>query len=409
MLDKSNIAIFCIFGMMLGFLFPTVLLSIFTFLFGIYAIRDVPPRRWLQDKWWLTGLLWVAMFALSYFWSDNKALWGAHLQVKLPFLLLPLSFTFLPRFSLKQLQSLTLILAVMLFCAACYSLSFLIRDPVFYITQYRFSNVLPTLPKHDHIRASLMIALFVVWGVYIWPSLADKRIKWVVGCCMAVMVIFLHILATKSGLISLYIFLAGWSIYMLFRRKLVGLLIIIAIPICFFLAKTFVPTFHERVNYIYYSYFMLKQGDESGNYGDISRLMSYNLATDLIKQHPLTGVGTGDMLSAMDSSYARRYPQVPPAARLLPHNQFLLVGLGCGIPAMLLFAFWVFMPLAALKRNRQSFFFFMVWLIMLLQLLIEPALEVQLGVFVYLFFLLLLKHELPRSGDEAITNMDQRS
>ena len=154
---------------------------------------------------------------------------------------------------------------------------------------------------------------------------------------------------------------------------------------------------------------MLKQGDESGNYGDISRLMSYNLATDLIKQHPLTGVGTGDMLSAMDSSYARRYPQVPPAARLLPHNQFLLVGLGCGIPAMLLFAFWVFMPLAALKRNRQSFFFFMVWLIMLLQLLIEPALEVQLGVFVYLFFLLLLKHELPRSGDEAITNMDQRS
>lgn len=380
---------------MVGFLFPPALLSIFTFLFGINAIRDVHPRRWLQVRWWLVGIAWVAIYALTYFWSHDKGNWGDRLQTKLAFLLLPLSFYFLPRFTARQLQWITVIFAVMFLGSAFYSLSFLARDPAYYITQYRFSGILPTLPKKDHIRSSLSMSLFVIWGIYVWPFLQGRPMKWFIGSAIAVIVIFLHILAAKSGLVSLYIFLAGGSIYMLFsKRKLAGIIIIISIPVLLTLAVTYVPTFRERKAYIVYSYFMLINGDKSGNYGDNNRLMSYKLAIDLIKQHPLRGVGTGDIQSSMDSSYALTYPEVPPTARLVPHNQFLIVALGCGIPAMMLFALWVFMPLAALRRNRQSFFFFMVWLILFLQLMIEPVFEVQLGVFVYLFFLLLQKHEI---------------
>ncbi len=114
MLDKSNIAIFCILGIMVGFLFPPALLSIFTFLFGVNAIRDVSPRRWVEDKWWLVGVVLVAIYAITYFWSDNKADWETRLQTKLAFLLLPLAFYFLPRFSAKQLQLITVIFALAL-------------------------------------------------------------------------------------------------------------------------------------------------------------------------------------------------------------------------------------------------------------------------------------------------------
>jgi hypothetical protein len=65
---------------------------------------------------------------------------------------------------------------------------------------------------------------------------------------------------------------------------------------------------------------------------------------------------------------------------------------------MLLFAAWVFFPLVWLRRNRQGFFFFVVWLVLLLELMIEPVLEIQNGVFVYLFFLLLFLAEMRRSG-----------
>ncbi len=404
MLDKSNIAIFCIFGIMIGFFFPPALLSIFTFLFGVNAIRDVNPRNWFRDKWWLLGVAWVAIYALTYFWSEDKGNWETRLQTKLAFLLLPLAFYFLPPFSARQKQFITVLLAIMFLGAAFYSVSFLIREQAYYIHEYRVSNVLPTLPRRDHIRASLAMSLFIVWSVYAWPFLQGRPVKWFIGVSIAILVTYLHILAVKSGLVSLYVFVIGLGFYMLFSKKsIIGVIIIIALPVTFFLANTFVPTFRERINYIEYTVFMLKHGDQSGRFGDNNRLYSYIIAFDLIKQYPMVGVGTGDIQSNMDRGYARRYPEVPPAARLIPHNQFLTVAVGCGVPAMLVFVIWFFMPLASLKRNRQSFYFFMVWLIVFLQLMIEPVFEVQIGVFVLLFFLLMQYHELSPSFAEKAT------
>jgi len=266
---------------------------------------------------------------------------------------------------------------------------------------------LPTLPKKDHIRASLAIALFIIWCVYAWPFLVGKSVKWIVGISITVLIVYIHILAAKSGLVSFYIFLACYGIYLtIVKRKLVGIIVFVAIPVIIMLAMKFIPTFHERANYIGFSYIMFKRGDKSGNIGDIARLISYKLAFSIIREHPIAGVGTGDMKSEMDKRYAAQYPAIEEHGRLLPHNQFLTVALGCGIPAMLLFATWVFMPLTQLRRNRQSFFFFIVWLILFLQLMIEPVLEVQFGVFVYLFFLLLQLQEVKFDDRKTPTPME---
>ena len=241
----------------------------------------------------------------------------------------------------------------------------------------------------------MAIVIFIIWGVYVWPQLQSTLLRRVTVVFLAVLVIFIHILAAKTGILSLYIFFLGYGTYLLFTRKrLVGLILVLAIPLSVMVASRFIPTFRERVNYVFYSYVMLKQGDKSGNYGDIARLMSYKLAARIISEHPVTGVGTGDMKREMDKKYQEMYPDVPEYGRLLPHNQALIVGLGCGIPAMLVFLVWVFMPLVSLRRDRQSFFFFIVWLILFIQLMIEPVLEVQFGVFVYAFFLLMQWHEI---------------
>ncbi len=390
--------------MMAGFLVSFVVLSIFTFLFGINALRGVSPRLWPKNKWWLVGIGWIAMYAISYFWTDNKTYWGIGLQVKLPFLILPLAFPFLPRFNARQLQTITLIMAVFLLMGAGYSISFLIRDPAYYISQYRFSHLLPTPAEQDHVRFSLVIALFVIWSVYTWPVLLSKSVKWFVGISVGLLIVYIHILAAKSGIVSLYLFLLAWGVYLLVvKRKLMGVIIVVAIPLSVIFALRYIPTFGERGGYMFFSYQMLKTGDKSGNYGDIGRLMSYDIAGKLIQQHPLNGVGTGDMPTEMKKGYDQWYPAVDDHARLIPHNQFLIVALGCGIPAALLFILWVFMPLASIKRNRQSFFFFVVWLILFIQLMIEPIFEVQIGVFVYLFFLLLYRHELPGADNAAET------
>jgi len=389
--------------MVAGFLVSRVALSISMFLFGMNAIRDINPREWLKQKWWLIGLAWVAMYALTYFWTEDKGNWDTRLQVKLPFLLLPLAFAFLPSFSIKQLQIFTVTTALLFVGASIYSVSYFVHDPALYIHLYKQSHVLPTLPKNDHIRASMSIVLFIIWSVYFWPFLQGVRAKWIVGISVALLVIFIHILAAKSGLVSLYLFLIFWSLYITFvKKKLAGLIIILALPLTVFFAIKCIPTFRERANYIDFTYVMYKIGDKSGMYGDIERLVSYKLSWKLIMEHPLTGVGTGDMLAEMNKYYDKFYPATPVEGRILPHNQFLVVALGCGIPAMLIFIVWVFMPLAGLRKNRQSFFFFIVWLILFIQLLIEPVLEVQFGVFVYLFFLLMQKHEVPAFANRQI-------
>ena len=391
--------------MFVGYLFPPAVLSISMIAFGVNALWGVNPRLWFKDKWWLAGVAWVAMFAITWFWSANKGDWEVRFQLKLPFLILPLAFTFLPQFSRKQIELFTLIVALMLTGGAFYSLSFLLRDSAHAISEYKQSHILPTLPKGDHISASLGVAVFIILGVYTWPFLNNKSVKWVVGICLAVLVIHLHIIAVKSGLIAFYVFVIGWCIYeIVARKKVVGLIMLLALPVIFFLVGRFVPTLRERVAYTGFSYYMFKSGDHSGKYGDISRLMSYKLAVDLIKSHPLLGVGAGDIKDQMDSTYARVYPEVLQADRLYPHNQFLVNALGCGIPAMCVFVFWLFMPLAKLKRNRQSFFFFMIWLIGFFELMIEPHLEGQLGIFVFLFFLLFQKHELNREPTPAQNN-----
>jgi len=283
----------------------------------------------------------------------------------------------------------------MLIVAAIYTISIFLSNPQFYIDEYKVSHMLPTLPKKDHIRSSMASALFIAWCVYAWPQLVDRKAKIITGICVFLLVTYIHVLAAKTGLLSFYLFLAAWGLYLVFGKKSkAGIIVIVAMPLVIMTAMKLLPTLRERAVYIGYTMFMYKHHLRTDNLGDGARLISYQLSAELIREHPLAGVGGGDMKGEMDSLYLHKYPQIDEHGRLVPHNQFLIVALGCGIPAMILFGVWVFCPLSRMRRNRQSFFFFIVWLILFIQLMIEPVLEVQFGVFVYLFFLLLFMQEL---------------
>ena len=383
--------------MIAGFLCSRVLCSISTFLFGISMLWGINPKLWFKNKWWLLGLAWVVFYALSYFNSSNKALWGIALQIKLPFLLLPLAFSYMPAFSLQQIRILTISIGVLLVAGACYSVSFLITDYYYIMTEYRVSHLLPTPARGDHIRFSLAIVLYIIWAISVFKLLANKYLQIIVGVCITLLFVYIHILAAKSGLVSLYVFVIIYSIYLIFTQKrIIGLIIVLSLPIIIYLSINFIPTLSKRFNYIAYTFEMFQKGDKSGDYGDIGRLYSYKIATRIIKQHPIFGVGTGNMLSEMSLIYEKEYTEIPKENRLLPHNQFLIVALGCGLPAVVLFITWFFYPLLQLRKNKESFYFFIVWFLLFIQLMIEPALEIQYGVLVFLFFLLLQKQLLAK-------------
>ncbi len=403
-LSRTNLAVFFALCMIGGFLCSRVLLSLSMILFGINALRGVPVSAWFRQRWWLLGMLWIGMYALSWFWSDDKTFWNERVQTKLPFLLLPLAFGLLPAFSRKQLQWYTICLCLILLSGIGYSLAFLAGDPAAYIEGYTRSHVLPTPTYRDHIRFSMAVALSTGWCLYILPEVRGRYAGLLVKISILVFAVYLHILAAKTGLIAFYILAMMWAFYQIIRRnRIAGIATLALITAGGVLAIRYIPTLSHRVGYSIYSYQQYMQGNISGDLSDVGRMVSYKLAIELIEQHPFTGVGAGDVLSEMSRAYDHRYPHIPQAQRLVPHNQFLTIGVAAGLISLAFFLWWLCAPLSRIRQNRTGFFFFTTWLMLFFFLMTDASLEVQFGVFVFLYFLLWQRHALLSPPAEKIS------
>lgn len=380
--------------MFAGFLFSRVVLSIAMILLGATALLKVSPRRWLDEKWWCWGVVWLALFAITYFWSDDRSYWLEHVQVKLPILLLPLAFGLLPAFRHIHLRYFTVALSICLYIGIGYSMYFLFTETARYVEGYRFSNVLPTLPKDEHIRFTLALSLGLVWCVYYYPFIDNRWLKrWVVGSII-IFGIAIHIYAVRTGLLAFYLFIFMYLVYLFINRKTrrYAIVTLIVMAVSTYAAFRLIPTLENRVNHFKWSIKVFEEGELNPNYGDIGRYISYKIAADIIREHPISGVGVGDIFSKMKEKYELEYPQVTEAQQLVPHNQFLLIAAAAGIPAAIAFCIWLCYPLMEIKRNRNGYFFLMTWVLLLIPLMVEPVLEVQFGVFVYLFFFLWQRH-----------------
>ena len=395
---RSNISLFAIVAMVIGFFLSRAVLSMSMMLFGINALVGISPRRWLNQKWWLIGMSWVLLMAISWFWSSNTEYWTSRLEVKLPIMLLPLAFAFTPAFSYKQQKIFTITLCSVLLFGVGYSLYFLLTNTAFYVEGYNYSKVMPTLPKNDHIVFSLALVSAAVWGIYFHPFIRERWLKWFTTLSVIIFAVFLHVLAARTGLVGLYVFFAAWTVYLACRRKtrVLGITLIASFVLMAYLAANYIPTLKHRIAHTNYTFVMFRQGNLSGDYSDMGRYMSYHIAVKLMKERPWTGVGAGNILDTMKKGYDRWYPQVKDEQRLIPHNQFLTVGVAVGLPGLLLFILWVFYPLARIRKNRAGFFFLAMWLVLMVPLMVEPVLEIQFGVFVYLFFLLWQYHAMKK-------------
>lgn len=379
--------------MLVGFFLSRAVLSAATVAFGINALLGVHPKQWLRNKWWLLGLAWVGIYIISGIWSNNVPQWGERVSVKLPLLLLPLAFGLLPPFTNKQLKIFTIGGVILFLGSFGYSMYFLVADTAHYIEQYKFSKVLPTLGGHDYIRYSLSISMFIVWCFYSLQVFHSKGMKWLLRITIVLLALYVHILAVKTGILVLYLFLFMLAIYITFKRRPIAGVIMLALVVLIpFAAYKYVPTFENKIDYLTYSWKVYRDGNYSSDYSDIGRLVSYDIALKQLPEHKWLGTGIGDMHDVMREGYKKWYPNVPEFQQLKPHNQFLIVALGCGIPALIVFFIWVFYPLRWVRKNRGGFYLFASWLVLWIPLMVEPTLELQFGVYVYLFFLLWMAH-----------------
>lgn len=120
------------------------------------------------------------------------------------------------------------------------------------------------------------------------------------------------------------------------------------------------------------------------------RLEFWKTGWHIIQQHPLMGVGTGDVDTAYKQQYKKDNSPLQERWRLRSHNQFIAVTIALGVCGLLIFLLWLAAPFLS-KRNK-SVFFVLFLLIQFFSFFNEDTLETQAGVTFCVFFTQFLFH-----------------
>lgn len=393
--SQGWIAVCCCLAMVAGLFFSRALLSVSMILMLLNAfhpgnIRD-NFQAWYKNAFSWLGFAFFGVYLLSGLWSSDTDFWWASTINKLPFVILPFAFLSVPLHKIKYQRIIIIGIAVMQLLVILYSLLQLGLHTEFYMRGYHVSRPLPTTKYDDHIRFSLSLVLSIQMFCYLLfeqqKATLTKAIKIFLIACILLFVVYLHILAAKTGLICLYLSTIVFIFYKVYGKSkikaVVLALCVAAIPV---VAYNIIPTFKTKVDYVFYEFNKSKQ-DKKYDYtlSDAGRMITYDIGLKAIEKYPFTGTGAGDIMHEMRAGYQQYYPEVASSEQYGPTNQFMFTALSVGIPLCLVLVAMILYPFFA---RRKNVYLVITGMVMLVSMMVEAMLELQFGVFTYLFFIL---------------------
>jgi len=334
-----------------------------------------------KPQWWIISLSFFIVL-LGGLYSDDTPYWLSRLRIKLPFLLMPVFFFMIP--SISNRTYLHVHLAFLLVV----TLSTL---PLAFQMVTNYTEILeglrhgrPIATPVSHIRYSLMIAMSIVSIFFLLRDrMYDPLPKFAMIILGLYLILFLHFLAVRSGIFSLYIVAIIFGFQnLLARRKtrssLVLLLAIITVPV---LSYQFIPSFQKRIAYMIEDATQYSQKDWNA-YSDAERILSIKAGLDIAKENILVGTGSADLQNEMKQYFMQHYDK---DTFIMPHNQFVSIMASAGILGLLLFLTSLILPLVYNDAYKNSYFL-AINLIIFLSLMVENTFETSLGVALYCYF-----------------------
>lgn len=343
----------------------------------------------------ISSLFFAALISLIF--TSNKADGLQFVINKLPLFVIPLA---LSRFRNFRLGHLYFLLSFFIFVT-------LISISVVLFTYYQnFELVTDNLKKGqsvwvplNHIRYSLVLTFAFVSSIFliIKHSVVFQEkyhyIKYILGFIAAILFITIHILAIRSGVLTLYLAIFFSLFYYVLKTKkykifALSMVFILSIPVVSYFT---VESFQNKLNYMKYDWEQYLKKD-IGNNSDARRLRSYKVGFQLAKEHPLFGFGVGNTKKGIDDYYQEHFPEISIDNRLSPHNQFLYTLIDYGLIGLIALCISLFYPLYWLINKKGRLLFLLFWIIATVPLMYDISLEMQLGItFFALFSSLLLK------------------
>jgi hypothetical protein len=141
----------------------------------------------------------------------------------------------------------------------------------------------------------------------------------------------------------------------------------------------------SRWRELVWEYTKYKRGENPSGHTLTMRLEFWKVASYIIHDHPLFGVGTGDIQDSFNKKYDEVNSKLDKMWRLRCHNQYLAICVAFGFVGLALFVFYLFYP-AIVLRNKLHYLYWPFFIIILLSFITEDTLETQSGVSFFIFF-----------------------
>lgn len=319
------------------------------------------------------------LYVLAMAYTENTAFGMRDLTYKLSLLVFPLALAAMPRLSQQKMK-----IAGFVFVGACFAAAISALGISSFRVQFDY------LPRYIELSVfmhpgyfSAYLNLCFVLLFFLLKSPARKRSVGLYAAAIFI-VLFNLLLESKMGIITNIILL----FLMIFQsRRLSRKLILIAAgttAIIFVVVLSQVSSVmsrFENLAQVLDAVHIPKDSNES----TALRILIWDQALKVFKEHPWIGVGTGDTKDVMVEQYRKNGIVHAYELRLNAHNQYLEWLLTFGIigTAVWLLAFAI--PIREAVRQRNPLYLYFT-LIILLAFVAESFLEREAGIVFYSFF-----------------------
>jgi O-antigen ligase len=344
--------------------------------------------------YWVLGFIFLEV-ALGVFVAVDWDYMLERIRLRVPFIGLPFAFFLLPSLSLVCYKNwwLAVILVIDIVAVGVIVYYFNHQQDIQLLLEQ--GKAIPT--PANHIRyALLQVVAFcasVYWGWLHRGHSIQPRITLFFKASSIFLFVFIHFLAVRSGLFSLYLIIVSMGVPYLFKKRayVTLLLFLTGVILLPFLGMKLIPSLKKKIEYVYYDVDMFLKGKATDQLSDASRLISWKLGLELFVDNPSFGVGAGNIRIKMNELYKRDYPLFE--KKLTPHNQFIMVLASSGVVGLILFCAGFFTPLFY-GKNYQDPFILALYLSFFASFWVEATFENAMGVAIFLFFMLFhLKHK----------------
>jgi O-antigen ligase len=377
--------------MLAALFFSRALLSVSLIVFSIATLAHpnfLQQVKKFLSNYFLTGisLLFFIPF-VSGLWSANLVEWSHIVRIKLPLLIFPLAFAGSWQLKEKQWLQTGLFFLALVFLGVCWSLFHYLSDMKAIHEGYLKAGVIMAPLENDHIRFSWIVTVAILLCLLLAHNYTGKSLRIVLLAIAAFFAIYLHILSARTGLITFYLVLTVYILWLLLRLKntrltIAGLAALIVLPV---LSWLLLPTFQNRIRYLLYDASFIRSNTYQPGSNDGNRFLSIKASWNILQQHPF-GIGSGDIRNEVNQWYAVNVPGMLNSDKLYPSSEWLVYGCMAGWIGIILFTIAVALPFF-LKGLRHRFFWIAFNCTAVFSFLFDVGLEGQYGIFLYCFIL----------------------